>query len=515
MGAVAIIYFVGSLVLVNPARLYVSPDETANAFFARGFSQTFSLRAVYDPLAEQFDRIHPRSVLSVNGSLVPGGFLGLPVLYGALVAIVGAWSLWVLTPIFTIFAAYAWKQIISRYVSEPIGSLTFLLFLLHPAVWYYSARGLMHNVLFVDLLVLCAWMWILRPFKKQRVLCDILAGLLVGLALFVRASEFVWVAGALVLCAVIWRRYMSVRRLRAGLLGLLIGLALLFGMNTLTYGDPFNTGYTVGAVPLSGLEAQDAIDAVDVLPFGLHPREALRNFSAYGVWMFWWLSALAVLGFFVLLTVEKHRREVRAALAVSALVGIWLVLMYGSWEIHDNPDPAQITIANSYVRYWLPLYLFSTPMVAAAIVWISRRGRSVLARSLIIATLTLGVVWLNISAVFLQGQDGLLRMRRELAQGAQIQTSVLAQTPADSIIIVDRADKLFFPHRRVWYQLRDDATYEAMPALVLQAPLYYYGITLPLQDFEYLNQSRLKRLGLRIRLLESFEEESLYQIAVE
>lgn len=509
---VVAIYLIGSLALMNTARLYVSPDETANAFFAREFSESLSLRVEQDYVSELSDRIHPRSALSIANSLVPGSFLGLPVLYGLIVAVVGSWSLWILTPLITIATALCLKKIISKYVSSLIGEVTAILFLLHPAIWYYSARGLMHNVLFVDILVFAAGMWILRPFKRHQIIGDTLAGLFLGLAIFVRASEFAWVAVALLVAACVWWRSLSIRRLRASFLGLLFGLAILFGMNTLTYGHPFASGYTIAVAPSSELQTFDAIDTVEILPFGLHPRDALRHFGAYGVSMFWWLSALASLGFFVMLAARKHKREIRGALLIATLASIWLALMYGSWEIHDNPDPSQITMANSYVRYWLPMYLFSTPLVAAAIIWISERGRSVSARAFIILILILAIVCFNLNAVFFQGQDGLLRMKRELSQGELIQSSVLARTAVDSLIIVDRADKLFFPHRRVLYPLRDDATYAAMPKLVSQAPLYYYGITLPATDFDYLNQSRLKSMGLRIELLEQFEEEALYRI---
>jgi hypothetical protein len=516
MGIVVIVYFVGSLVLVNPAELYVSPDETANAFFAKSFSQNFSLRVAqeqYDPRIN--DRVHPRSVLSQDGALVPGSFLGLPVLYGLIVAVVGAWSLWILTPFITIAAAWCLKQIISRNVSSPIGDITFLFFLLHPAVWYYSARGLMHNMVFVDLLIFAVWMWIARPFKRHHIFGDILAGFFLGLAIFVRASEFAWIGAALIIAACIWWRALSLRRLRAGFFGLLIGLSLMFGMNALTYGHPFASGYTLSATPQSVLETQEVIDTVEVLPFGFHPRDAWRHFSSYGVSMFWWLSALSFIGFFVLFAVKKHRHTVRGALVIASAISIWLALMYGSWEIHDNPDPTQITMANSYARYWLPMYMFSTPLVAAAIVWISQRGRSVAARALIISILILTIAYLNLNAVFVQGQDGLLKMKRELSQSEVIQASVLAQTSQDALIIVDRADKLFFPHRRVMYPLRDDSTYGAMPELVSQAPLYYYGITLPEIDFDYLNQSRLKNMGLKIELIQQFEEESLYRIVTQ
>ena len=85
-------------------------------------------------------------------------------------------------------------------------------------------------------------------------------------------------------------------------------------------------------------------------------------------------------------------------------------------------------------------------------------------------------------------------------------------TEVDAVIIVDRADKLFFPDRRVIYPLRDEKTYALMLQIVALVPLYYYGITLPQADIDYLNGDKLKAMGLQIDFVENFGEESLYKI---
>ena len=80
------------------------------------------------------------------------------------------------------------------------------------------------------------------------------------------------------------------------------------------------------------------------------------------------------------------------------------------------------------------------------------------------------------------------------------------------MIIVDRADKIFFPHR-VMYPLRSQQTYSLMPIAVENVPVYYYGITFPEKDIEYLNTKKLKELGLQIEHMQTFDEESLYRIS--
>jgi len=76
------IVFLGSLILVPKGDIFISPDETANAFFSMQLARTGSLFS-FDAINVAFDdMIHPRSVVSMDGRLLPGSFIGLPVLYG-------------------------------------------------------------------------------------------------------------------------------------------------------------------------------------------------------------------------------------------------------------------------------------------------------------------------------------------------------------------------------------------------------------------------------------------------
>ena len=518
IAAIAVLFFFSSLILVNTNDLFISPDETANAYFAEMFAQQGSLVGEQDQLALEFEgRIHPRSTVSVNGSLLPGSFLGLPVLYGIFAAILGTGMLWIMTPLVTLLAGFALKQVVQKVFERRIAILSFALFLLHPAIWYYSARGLMHNVLFVDLLVLSVCLWFAKPIQKQKKILwmnELLAGLLLGLALFVRTSEFSWIFLGLVALVVVFFRSLKWKQVVLGGVGIALGLSFLFGFNTLTYGGPLTTGYTVTAqsAQITSLSAQETIDTINLFPFGFHPRTTWDHFSVYFGSMFWWLTALSIIGLLVLISKHRLNKKMWGLLAAGALVFAWLSLMYGSWEIHDNPDPTQITMANSYVRYWLPLYILTIPLVALAIRWIADRAKTQMAKRLSAGALLLVIILFNFHAVFSQGQDGLLKVYETLLRSAEIQDDILFKTEYESLFVVDRADKLLFPQRRVWYPLRDDATYAALPLLVESVPVYYYGITFPEEDMDYLNNSRLGNMDLGIELVETYDQESLYQI---
>ncbi len=515
--AVAAIFFLGTTVLSSASggTIFVSPDETANAFFAEQFAHADSLR-VASPINSLFENaLHPRSVLSLEGNLVPAAFLGLPVLYGMFVSIFGSWILLSLTPLIAILAALAFRKILRKLFSSLVCDLSAILFLFHPAVWYYSARGLMPNVLLVCLLIFSGYFFVARPcavWVKFIRVDLLLAGLLLGLALFVRASEVYWIFLGLIVLAIAFWRACSWKDWMCFVLGIVIGLTPFFLFNAWTYGSPLLTGYTIhtssGSIGVSNLIAQQTSL---LLPFGFSLRAALKHFLQYGLGLFSWLSVLTMTGICVVWfkSKEKQLSKQRIYILLCVLVSLWLVIWYGSWTLFDNPDPTQITIANSYVRYWLPVYILTIPFIVEGLLTISSPLRK---QTIFIVMVCLIVVGLNIDSVFFRGQDGIFSATQTLVTNKQIRSDILAQTAPDSVFIVDRSDKLFFPYRHVLYPFRSEKTYALMPALTKVAPLYYYGITFPTSDLTYLNTVKLKPLGLQIEFVKTYGVESLYHI---
>ncbi|MBI4713965.1 glycosyltransferase family 39 protein [Candidatus Uhrbacteria bacterium] len=507
--AVSAAFFVGTLVVTIPSAgdVYVSPDETANAFFTRRFSKT-GLFSVSDSLnSELGDAFHPRSTIARGGLLMPGSFLGLPALYGAIIFVFGDWILPLLTPIIAIFSALAFRRVLSVFFSQKVSDVSTILFLMHPAIWYYSSRSLMHNVLFVSLLIFAAYFFFFQnPAPKTQNL--LISGFLIGLSLFVRASEIFWVFAIVFLLALFQAKKIGKKKIAVFFIGIFVGLLPFFYFNAVTYGHPLTTGYT-SEVLTEGFIAQEQATQLTILfPFGINVRSVANHVSNYGVILFWWLSVLALVG--IPIVFSRFRNFVFLFIAIS----IWLGLWYGSWTLFDNPDSTQITIANSYVRYWLPIFVLSIPFVSEAIVWISDKGRTRFARSLFLSSIIVLVIGLNVRIVFFEGQDSLTKVSDELLESRQIKKEVLAITTPDSVIVVDRGDKLFFPERRVRYPLRSEFTYSLMPKIASTTPLFYYGITFPQSDLDYLNNSKLKNLGLQIEPIQTFNEETLYKIFI-
>lgn len=510
-----IVFFCGTLVLTRYSSIFISPDETAAAFFVRTFYQFFHTGSfrVYDAMNDVYGNVlHPRSIVTDWSVLLPGSFFGLIFLYGLLTTILGSWSLTFLTPVIVVVAVLAWNQLLCRWFSKRVAFVSSLLFLFHPAIWYYTARGLMPNVLFVCCAVFSAWFFLLQPIKKSA-WNFLFAGLFLGLALFVRLSEAYWIVPLFAFLLVVERKSFSFKRFAWILFGVLIPMCLLLWLNFKTYGNPFTFGYSfvsASQTPIA-VTAQQAVSEERLswlLPFGFHPRGIFWHTLDYLFLLFWWLTIPTLCAIPLMLRNQKHK----VYLIVTIIIAFWLCVWYGSWQLNDNPDPTQITIANSYVRYWLPIFVMSTPLVATSVLWLSDRFKSKKTVLHVSFSILLILFALNVRVVFLSGQDALVHVVSILEQSLQIRERVFQIVPDDGVIITDRSDKLFFPTRHVIVPLRADRTYAVMPEFVDKASLYYYGITLPASDVVYLDQQKLAPLGLHIEFVQSFGIESLYQI---
>lgn len=553
--AAAAVLFAASFLLWGQGATFVSPDENAYYFFARTYAETGRLFTVELLNTQLGDVLAPRSILALGGRLVPGGFAGLPFLYGGLARTFGMWILPFITPLLAAAAVIGWAAVTRKLFGGRIGWWSGMLLALHPAWWLYSARGFMPNVPFTAFLIACAFFLLIRPVAwmqdryKKRVLDwvdPVLAGLALGAALLIRMVEAPWVLLALAGVAV-WKRQKLTRMMVLPFIcALLFALAPFPFLNRELYGGWFSTGYTAGTAQSlpeewKGLEAERVatqtlapwratLNAVvaPVFPFGIHPRRMLVEISQYGVQLFWWMSALSVVGLVLFLRKTPSNSLLqrgsdadvrRAYLIVTAFVAVWLGILYGSWGFSDNPDPAKITIGNSHVRYWLPVFVLLTPLAAMAIEAgitevssllspSSQRGGRVAATALFVVILAA----LSVHGAYFAAWDGIQANREALAQFAVARERVLDLTESDAVLIADRADKFLFPARSVRYPLRDEKTYALIPRMLSVAPVYYFGLTLPPEDLAYLNDVKLPPYGARLDVVETINHETLYRV---
>jgi hypothetical protein len=520
------VFFLSTLYLViDIPIIFNSPDESANFLFSREVAATGMPRISEQRNEDLHGLLGPRSMSSVKDSLVPTSFLGMPVVFGALGSVFGIFFMLIITPILSILTVLAWRSIILQMFKKIfIADVSAFLFMIHPAFWYYSGRTMMHNVAFLSFLIFGVWF----AFRQSKQHVDfILAGLCIGLALAFRTSEVMWVLPSCAAILFIVRRHTSWEQRIVFFASVLLALIPFMLFNNALYGSVLTTGYQadLSAVPFSDSQSIEVIQYDDeesllarvtglILPFGFHEKAILRHVWQYGVALYPWMSILSLIGMVLLFyRCENivHRDRWKWMLGVTFLLSVWLGIFYGSWTFHDNPDPTIFSLGNSYVRYWLPLFLLSTPFAALALFQLSRWLRVSRARYAVIGLLLCIMTALSTQLVFF-GDDGFIPTRRALYSFAEKRSVILENTMEDSIVIVDRADKFVFPHRSVIQPLRSEATYQSIPTMLNLAPLYYFGITFPEHDLKYLNDKKLQELDASIHPVVTVGDETLYRI---
>ncbi len=528
MGILLVVVLSMGWLSLGTGNVFASPDENANAFFAQTFSQTGSLIAHESLNDIAGGIIHPRSTVAPGTVILPTSFLGFPLVTGVIRFAFGTIGMLAFTPIIAALAVLSLWWLVKRLTAdELIADLAALFMLTHPAFWYYGARVMMPNVAFVSLLVIGVALFV-RSCEKRSMLLGIVAGMIVGLGLSMRLVEAPILAIVALIALTAYRKSLSMKPIVAAVIGASAVLLGYLVVNAQVYGSITATGYTLQDARAVSEAASVAVSAPSIvhmlLPFGLHPRAMMINAFRYGWLLFPIPSTLAVIGAWFAWTSKEHQKAWRTFVVCLGVASIWMIVVYGSWSIADNPDPKAITIGNSHVRYWLPLFVGSSVLVSLAVVrstrWavaqMKRRRNNVsyqFRQSIYMVSLVLAMILLSAQTVF-AGPDGLVSARSASIISGEKRATVISNTEENAVVIVDRADKYLFPYRRVIVPLRADSTYAAMPTLAPIVPLYYFGITFPEVDLTYLNTVKLSAMNLSIIPIVTVRDETLYRIQV-
>lgn len=529
IGALALFFAYAALMFISPD-LWSSPDEAAVAYMAQNGLTTPA------PFASDLGGlVSPRSLKVLNGMYVPSGWIGLPFALRQLVVLGVPFSASILlVPALAVAAIACWKGIVARVCGRAdVGWIAAFLLALHPGWWHYTLRGLHPNVPFVSLLLCGVWCWMKsRETRRPWILAGV-GGILFGTAIFVRANEVVWLAPLLlgVLIAVWIRASRPVRAslkapIASAIVGFLLPLILMGFVHEHIYSSPFASGYNRASDPIPGLAVDTSVASdtswtarvPDILfPFGVHEMNTLRNAWNFHVAFLWPWTLLFLFGVgWLFLEKDQQGRHLKPIFWIGAVVALYLLVEYGSWQFHDNPDPHAVTIGTSYLRYWLPVSVWMTLFAGYGLVH-ALRVVSARWRAAVLGFGALGLLLTSVNMVVLSYPEGLLNMLPIARVNSERKSQVGSLTTERDIIIVDRADKYLFPERSVIVPLRSEQTYASM-RLAYDAVhkrggrLLYFGLTLPMEDVEHLNTVRLAPHGLEIQTHASVDRHTLYYI---
>ena len=416
---VLLFLFYSFLAFKSPGK-FTSPDETANFYFIKQFAGNLSFKTA-EPLNGTAPIVAPRSIMVQKDALLPGSFFGMPLLYGAIGWFLGKWIILFLTPLFSAIAVFVFYKLLNLIFDRRTALISAGLMAIHPAFWYYTARGMFHNALFLDLLIIGLWgiAAILtshhlrgtaqnntqnRAEYKKNLILYLAAGLAVGGAVAVRTSEVIWIAVLLLAVVIIFRKLIDWRiGIWIASIGMIISMIPILYQNNKLYGNALTFSYTVGPEKAevvstqtgSGKASELVSGSVNIIeksfnniaglfekaifPFGIHWDNISANVWNYGIWLVWPFALLSLFGcvlFFrngiinLIYSSVRRSSDKRVMLIYFILylfIAGYLILYYGSWKINDNILGSNlVSLEQAYSRYWLPIYIFGLPFAAMA-----------------------------------------------------------------------------------------------------------------------------------------------------
>lgn len=563
---VLLFLFYSFLAFKSPGK-FTSPDETANFYFIKQFVGNLSFKAA-EPLNGTAPIVAPRSIMVQKDALLPGSFFGMPLLYGAIGWFLGKWIILFLTPLISAIAVFVFYKLINLIFDRRTALISAGLMAIHPAFWYYTARGVFHNALFLDLLIV-GFYFLARTLThrtknyKLQTTNYFLAGLFIGGAIAVRTSEIIWIAVLLLAIIIIFRKLIDWRiGIWIALIGMIIPMIPVFYQNQKLYGNALTFSYTVGpekaevastqvgsgkAREIVGGSVNIAAKTFDsivglfekaVFPFGIHWDNILANFWNYGIWLVWPFALLTLFGCvlffrkglvnFIYSSVRRSsdKRAMSAYFMGYLFLSIYLILYYGSWNINDNIlGQDLVSLEQAYARYWLPIYIFGLPFAALTARTIISKGLTVIpfryadqrkwlrgfAQSVLILSFIAVVFNFSVSSVVLERSVGLAKVRQNTLEYKEVAVKAKKTIEPNAVIVSGKADKIFFPEFKVIAsEIDTNKKAKQLKKILQKAPVYISVLDFAGQS-EKLN--KLESFGFKIgKEIEVGESVKLYKL---
>lgn len=471
--------------------IFNSPDETSNYFFTENFAENNNFQKQFNYLNIN-PEIHPRSIRVMGDKLVLNSFIGLPLIHGLIAKIFGNNIVIYLTSIFSIIGVIFFYLLIKELFNKKTAIISSLLLLILPSYWYFSTRGMMHNILFIMLLIISLYFFVLS-IKKGKTIHYGLSALFLGLTIMTRTSEIIWI-GIIYLALIMALRYkINWKKFIIGVIVFLIIITPLFYFNRQNYGSAISPAYIDNKAQIQTTSLISKI----LLPFGFHPNNIKYTMYNFIFKLIWWYNVLLLLAL-VLLFIKRKKIKQKQWLYVFLwiFVTIFLFIYYGSWLFFDNPNPKSITIGSSYLRYLLPYFVFSIPLISWFLTKIKFSKKWV---NNLIIILIISFVFINSYLIVMKcPEEGIVKISNDLKIYQNRTKLIIANTEPNSVITTSRADKYIFPYRNVLYLEYEPYYYNNFNSILDEnIPLYYFGFKFNDKDMNHIF-SKFYKKGLDI-----------------
>lgn len=441
------------------------PDANANFWSVNSIVKNFSIGEFEALNIPSNFLLHTRSQNVIDGVTLPMTFLPSLFLFSALAWIFGSFSSLLLIPLLSAAIVVIFYLLIKKLFTNEREAVMGAVLLATLGPWlYFSTQPLLPNILVLFLASLSLYSWLIKKY---------LAGsLFFALAIVCRPAEIIWLAPLLFLFFYYLRPKIPKLRIVNSLI--IFGAVIIWALylNKAVFGGYFLTGYS--NFQSNSLPSETSLASNNIFswffPFGIDLLLAGKNYIKYFWLLIWPYSIFIVAGIGTILANKNNNRE-RKYLLAYFVISILLVLYYASWDFSDALVKNLNTISISYVRYFLPIFVMSMPLVVLGINYLTKHLQNKYFWQVVI----LGcLILFSVNQVVFTKHDGLLAHARYVQDYYRQWQAIKKIAPAGSIIISERSDKYLYPYYRVVVPQGDLALWPRIKNIYGSVDIYYY-----------------------------------------
>lgn len=410
--------------------------------------------------------LHTRSQNVIDGVTLPMAFLPGLFIMASLSWLFGQFaSLFVVPSLAAAFVLIFYLLISKLFPDKNLAIVSTILLATLGPWFYFATQVLLPNIVVLFLAILALFAFVDKKY--------IAGSLFFALAIVCRPPEIIWLLPMLVLFFYYLKPQLSkLRMINSFIIFIAIILWALY-LNKLVFGGYFLTGYA--NFQTNALPSETHLRADNILswlsPFGVNVLLAVKNYIKYFWLLIWPYSIFILLGVWNILK-SKNNDQHKKYLVVYVVVSVLLVLYYGSWDFADLLVKNLNTISISYVRYFLPIFVMSVPLVVIGIKYLlTNLKHSNFWQTCIIV----GLVLFSANQIIFTANDGWLASARYIYGYYKEYQNIKAVVPAESVIISERSDKYLYPYYRVVVPQGDLELWPRVKSIYGTIGIYYYA----------------------------------------
>jgi ABC-type multidrug transport system fused ATPase/permease subunit len=447
--------------------------------------------------------VFPRWAKPLGDKITLGTFQGIILIYGSIAKVFSKSVIPFLTPIFAIIGVLFFYGIIKYIFNRKIALISSILMFVFPGFIYYASRTMFHNVLFLSLL-LGGIYFLLKMLDidkiKSKYIYSVLTGLFFGLSLITRTSEIVWVL--LIVLIILGFNFKKIQW-KYFLISLIIFILCfipILSNNKALYGSYLATGYSrVISENLEEISHAEQIGLTEaiLLPFGFHPRVIVtHSIYKYFIQLFYFWIILFIFGLVWFFKSKKTKNQ-KMYFWFFSISSIFIVVYYGSWFFQDSLDPKLVSVGSSYVRYFLPIYIFALPFVGFLLIKLWEVRKKVWNKALVVV-LMLCILGFSCNMIYSEKPESLVQIKNNLLQHRIQAKDIVSKTHPDDIILTDVSnDKVVFPERKHLIVPQNGDELKPVKTLLEFTDVWFFYRSKDI-NVEYFNENKFNPYGLQI-----------------